>query len=347
MNRQVGVIYELEIALQNFDKSDLYSAGLCFFRSLDFPVTPSLEVVNVKSMKYYAFILAENKCYFTSDEISSFQFVINVSKLFSINKEYLSADEGTHDLSTYIIDFFALEIVCDKSDRSKLAFNLTKIMAKINSNPVIILFKHDNTILLSSALNPNLSNSNNDKVYLSDWFSLDNKPEEELFRLVSICFENHCDKDLTTLFFDIVHSFARPYYLRKESREYLFFELNSCFWGYEVIKVEQNNVLVGVYKCELNLKEYEPHRIYGNDYIIEDDGFSIMDDNMEWYVEHQDLVEQNLDEILLDMEDDFDTNEDDNFDIEEDDFDIELEDEIFDDAIKMLRFLDSLEEKKS
>lgn len=357
MDAQVGVMFDVEKALDMFIEKNLHSAGLAFFSALGYPVEP-LEIAINETMSRFVNYISKNHCIFGSDETKIMHSVVSISWLFTLSK---NIKELSHVQNVIIenklissINFLCVELDCALNDRSILAANLTKIICKVVDSPVVVLFKHANQILLSSLFMINGVDANDIKTFLSDWYLFYPVHEDVLMTLESWTFSNYCDANFYMLYMDLVYTIARPY-LFKEDYGFLNFNPNSSavstyFENDEVIVINGIHYFCPVIIYEKNY-ELDPREFYGTDYVNDKETIEVLTDDPEWMFD--DLFDlEEIEPDFMDDEDDLDNDGErfenngelsinEGFSQEVIDYS-SLDNEILNDPIKMLEYINGL-----
>lgn len=230
MEELLGVMIDVEMALNQLAQNNLYTAGIAFFCALGYPVEPLTASIN-ESMARFVYLSTKNHCVFSPDETDTMQHVASISWLFSLRNEVgqlRHANENQfNDVQVTSVNYFSVQLNCSLHDRSHIAFALTKIISKVVGTPVVILFKHVNHLLFSSILLEGEDYANGSKVYLSDWYLVNPIQEDVLIALSSWQFGDYCNHTLLTLLVDWIQSMARTYFIDVESYEFSKYGGNS------------------------------------------------------------------------------------------------------------------------
>lgn len=371
MEGQLGVMIDVEEALYKLEEKNLYSAGLTFFSALGYPVEP-LEIAINESMSRFVYAISKNHCIFSSDETHAMQSVASISWLFTLSNDIKVLrhvrEARIDDIQISSINYFCVELDCNLYDRSMQAFVLTKVISKVVNTPVVVLFKHANHLLLSSIFMVHSENTYASKTYLSDWYLFDPVQDDVLMTLSNWHFGNYCDDNFYIFFMDWVHSMARPYFHNSESYEYVKFGRTSIVVR-DHPRYDEMIIVDGVrYVCPDELAgkfvEQDPREFYGYDYVNDEETIEILIDDPEWILEELidlDEFERMIGEADLsdddevgsdDDEDEVDPNNERPFlpshcDINGTLIDISsIDDVVFEDPIKMLEYLESLDRRK-
>src|SRR5690606_34334879 len=123
------------------------------------------------------------------------------------------------------IIFLAVEITGFKSSRSLNAFDLTIILSKAFSSPVFVLFKHEDEFMFTARSIILDKQKEKVKVYLSDWYNYNILSTNDLVKLSALCLEYQDDTNLLSMYYDMITSIARKYYINLESYDFLKYGL--------------------------------------------------------------------------------------------------------------------------
>ena len=175
-------------------------------------------------------------------------------------------------------------------------------------------------------------------------------------------FGNYCDDNFHTLFMDFSHSMARHYFFYPESVELLKYGRNSIV-VHNKSSYDENIILNGIrYICPAKLAEQivelDPRKFYGYDYVNDEESIEILTDDHEWILEELfdvDEVVHMIDEADLRDDEESDYVEEQlepndlpyNREINPPPIDIaNIDDAVFNDPIKMLEYLESLDQRE-
>ncbi|KJR47499.1 hypothetical protein UF75_2077 [Desulfosporosinus sp. I2] len=357
MDALVGVMIDVEKALNMCMEKDLYSAGLDFFSALGYPVEP-LEIAINESMSRFVYYISKNHCIFGSDETKIMHSVASISWLFTLSN---NVKELSHVQNVIIenklissISCLCVELDCALNDRSILASNLTKIICKVLDSPVVVLFKHADQVLMASMFMINGVEAKDLKTFLSDWYPFNPVQEDALMTLASWTFDNYCDANFYMLYMDLAYTIARPY-LFNEDYGFLNFNPNSSavstyFENDEVIVINGIRYFCPVIIYE-KIYEIDPREFYGSDYVNDKETIEVLTDDPEWMFD--DLFDQEeFEPDSMNGEDDLDNDGgrfenngelliNEGFSQEAIDYS-SLDDEILNDPIKMLEYINGL-----
>jgi hypothetical protein len=321
-------IHKIDIALSKFHKTNLFNSGLRLFQALDYPVFPLKSAIN-QEIHEFIYLTLKRKILFNIDEQNHLNIINSISLLFSINADLFSAKKIKDNSFNQII-FLAVDLNTSTRDRSINAHTITKILNKMFSYQIFILFYHDDQVLFSGLVYENIGVEQSGKVFLSDWYSCFETDNESILKLSSLSFWYHSQKNLKDFYYDIIYSISREYYIYPESHEYI---------TYGCLENEFKNSPInglGVQQSFQSIKDLaiENSKYYQNKY--KDD---FVDNN-----EKIDLLIIDNDLLLIDT-DDYSNNE---VDSDIDEFDEkynesleEVDETIFEDPLKMLEWLEN------
>lgn len=332
-------IIEVEQALLKIKNGNLYSACLEFFKAMDYPVSPLKQVVNME-IKQFIYLNLEQRVYFSIEEHDYLKNINSISTLFEVNTNKAEADITFFNK----ILFLAIDLSCQKDERSQHAHSITKIINKGYNHTILIVFHHNDWICFSGLIYEIPSDERSAKVYLSDWYNCEEIGKKTNDKLHSLTFANQSNNSIKELYYDILFAIARDYYIYPESFEYLAF-------GYLIRNTTEPLNERVYYKNKQEISEEKYHyyiQVYGDDFITEDEGLEVL------------LAE---DDIFIDEFLDFDTEEDDFSLQENEEYDEDITEneinqqeennlpknisaECFEDPIKMLEWFSKIEENE-
>lgn len=284
--------------------------------------------ISNKKIRDFVYIDIQHNQVLTPMDWNHLNQVISASLLFSNGANYF--DMPNCDIE---IDYYAISLNATNSERSPLAHEIHKVVSRLSMAPLsVILFEVNEFYLFSFAERKQGQQST---VILSDWFSL-NSVTDVLLRVDATHFTN---TSVIDFFYDFQYAIARPYYIYPISFEYAKYEMFplKLFGGNDVSVGDRETI------NEILRDNYlSPLQVYKDDYVAEDDNnrkvqsFSTEDITLE-------LLELEMDTIAPDEENALlgeDAVEDDEFDYKgEDDYLDHLDEELFDDPIKMLKWI--------
>lgn len=281
----------------------------------------------------------------------------NVSHVFSMGeKTFLSGNDT--------ICFLSVELNTSYSSRSQLAYDVHRLLVPLlGCNGSIILFRSGDMVLLT------MQGYDSD-VYLSDWFDMidDFDHLREMLDISNMKLTNG-----KCFFCDLVYSCARYYYVDTVSRNYVIYEMMPIDY-YTVLE----NIADVVPEDRREYREkaldsfFNRYKDQYNDDYVESEGAikTMLNDDIEKEMDAL-AAEIDLDDYSFEQEGDFeefgDLEEDDDFeeednleeedDLEKDEAQLELEgetidlndidDDIMNDPIRMLKFLEEKATKKT
>lgn len=352
MDGRLAVMMELEKALNKFEGANLYSAGLAFFSALGYPVKPLKIAIN-ESMFRFVYIICKNRCVLSREESHAMESAANISWLFALHHDS-NLWKGIRvapvdDKPILSINYFCVEMVCSWRERSMMAVTLTKIISKVVNTSVVVLFKHANQLLLSSAHMTIGNDQSSLRTYLSDWYVIDPIQEEVLKALSEWYCGNFSNDSLDDFLIDSIYLTARPYFRNSQGYIYAGHHLNSqslFSWRQGGKDFSDNRIIDRCFSesDRLILIRLDPRDFYGYDYVSMEECLEVLEDQDDWVITE---MESLLDETAATPDDQ------DRFkqlapnQTEHSGLDIDgIDEDIFSDPIKLLSYLETLEEKK-
>lgn len=232
----------------------------------------------------------------------------------------------SHLFSVHDCDFFSINLLTTKKNRSQVACDLHMMIHPIvEADATICLFRFNDEMILSFI-------GYGCHCILSDWYSLDDS-NEQLVDKLNIA--NMSIRSGYEYFLDMVYTLARPYYLISPPTTQDLIPI-------DFISSERFD---GVDREELNqLIEHEldtPRREYGDDYVEYDKSFKCqqVDVHAELDLMLLDIDDENDNPFEEDTNNDEDSEHDENEPKDEYEFD-DLNPEIFKDPTLMVKWLD-------
>lgn len=307
--------------------------GLChlamqLFRATGHTFNTEAAISNKTIRDFVYFDIRHNQV-LTPTDWSYLNNVISASLLFSNGSTYFDVPNCNTE-----IEYYAMSLNVANSERSLLAHEIHKVIARLSMASLsVILFKVNEFYMFSFAERKHRQQS---IVILSDWFSLNDFIETDLLLQIDAAF--FASTSVKDFFYDFEYAIARSYYNYPMSYEYA---------GYEIFPLKLFNGNDGTILDRETINQIMrdnylfPLRAYQDDYVGEDynnresQSFSTDDFVL-------DLLDFDMDTIESD-EEDFpcdDIVEDDKLECEgEDDYLDELDEELFEDPIKMLKWI--------
>lgn len=269
-------IFDLHDALLNFVDSDLFTASIRLFEVMGYPVTACGGKAN-EDAQTFIYLYTENRVLLSSDEAGVLTSVQGISHLFTINDH----SEGAGDIKPFVheqvrvysIVFLAVDLSGSMEERSQGACHITKILSKCYSCPILVIFRHCDSILFAGRLEPELGGESSD-TYLSRWNSVFEPDVHIMNKLSELFFDNHSGIDFLEIYYDILHALAREYHIYTESIELLANGLYLDEYSALVYEPGQDSLIlrremIPVAECIQAKREYY-QELYGSDYILED-----------------------------------------------------------------------------
>ncbi|WP_176528281.1 DUF4391 domain-containing protein [Priestia megaterium] len=337
MNMTLSMIHDVEASLSNFQNKNLYKSGLKLFQALNYPVIPLDIAINQNFNEYY--LNFDKKILFNPIEYNFMKGISSVSLLFSINKEFFSSTQiqFKDDFFSQIL-FLAIELNSSKRDRSFDAHTITKILNKMYKHPIFILFFHDDHILFSAFVKETTDEEQGGEVFLSNWYSCTEIDNESISNLCNLSFANQTQHSLKELYYDIIYSMSRHYYIYPDSHEYITYGNLTSELRTSIIEETIIEPLKTIIELSTENSKYY-HNLYNDDYVdnnedikllvTEDDDLFLIDLDVEDFSDVE-LEVGKIDEVF---EENSEGNEQSSLS--------DLDDAVFDDPLKMLEWLDS------
>ncbi|MCB2291343.1 hypothetical protein LGK97_16575 [Clostridium sp. CS001] len=331
MNNLLSEIIEIEFALSKIKFSDLYNGGIELFKAMNYPVNPANVAINL-DVNQFIYFKVDNKTQFGADEHDYLKKIESISLLFTIVPEDIVCKKLKRRKNDFEkIVFLAVDLNCNKNERSHDAHWITKILSKAYSDPVFILFYHEECILFSALQYEIIGEGQSAKVFLSDWYNCTEMEYETICRLSELCFENQAINNIGELFHEMIISISRNYYTYIEAYESMIFEDSM---------IAKNNE--EVFNSDERVYSY---KLYGDDYVNEGETIEILlPEDDEWLLNELDWetpYDEEIDEEYMENE----LYKKDNY-VEEDEYTLpkDINEGCFEDPIKMLEWL-NVEEK--
>lgn len=276
-------------------------------------------VIPDKSIRDFVYIYIKHNQVLTSMDWNYLDYVVSASLLFSNGEDYFD----TLDLDDQI-DYYSISLNAIKYDRSLIANEVHKVISRLSTAQLsVILFEVDEFYMFSFA---ERKEDKQTTVILSDWFMLNIIELDILPRIHAAYFTNH---SATEFFYDFELVLARPYYIYPVSFEYANYELfpSIFIWGSDVPDRETINELLR------NNYSY-PLQIYEYDYVVDSQQIMLLsteDINLE-------LLE--LEMNIIKPESPFKEDDNESSYEEENDYLNELDEDLFEDPVKMLKWIE-------
>lgn len=347
MDTVYSQIVEIESALRGFAHQDLFSASVEFFRSMNYPVVESDKAVNA-TVKEFIFRCVENKVYYSGDEMNHLINAASISWLFVLNRVDLGFPSNTSNIQdqsdTDSIVFLAVELRGRKTLRSFNASCLTQVLSGCYSSPVLLLFRHEDEVMFAGQIKN--YDTGKVQVLLSDWYSSTCFQIEAVYHLSEFCLENFCNSSLHEVYIDMLWCLARPYHTHPEYDALLVHGMFSYNYIYSMANSNDqiDDYFAHLLQCyEENISYYK--NMYGDDYV-EDEALIEKLDGETWVFEDGDgLFDPEALEDLEPQEEqyfeqDSIKNEENNQNRERENEFINIDEELFEDPIKLLKYLE-------
>lgn len=345
MESILNEVIDIDDSLDLFNYNDLYSSSIAFFRSMKYPVSIFKDTANLDTEKFI-YLIVKNRIHFSQTEKNMLENVDSISYLFELNKECqgLKATKSYNKtgLSINSIVFLAVDLGGSTADRSYNAYNLNQILNKCYSSPVIILYRHDECIMLAGQELTEVDRTL--QVYLSDWYSTNVVDMGVVTKLCDMSFENHSSQNFLDMYYDMLWSFSRSYSIYSESIEFIKSGL--------LLSEHVERVYDPVEKTLVSLRDVKPvsekleekqlyyQKLYGYDYVLEAEQIQILpsqqDSDSLFLFMSEFENEDNLEAEFFDFS---------SMDSDGDDDVEDIDESYFDDPIMLLKFLDEKDSK--
>jgi len=347
MDINYGKVVDVESALSAFSYQELYSASINLFRAMNYPVEESDVAVNV-AVNNFIYNCVEKKQYYSSGELDSLKNVDRISYLFKISQD----SAGLDTVNPIIIDnqeinsiiFLAVELKGTSTLRSYNANDLTQVLSRCYSSPVILLFRHEREIMLAGQA-CFIETKKQSKVFLSDWYSSQESNIAVLYRLSGLCLENCSNKNFHEMFLDMLWSVARIYYTYPEKSEKLtngMFSYDYVYSRYSLDDEDQIGNQLARQIQDLEEGQFYYNKIYGDDYVDDEMILESIKEE-EWLYDEGDILfdPDIFDESGILNHEALDETNDEQDDVVSADETEEIDDELFDDPIKLLEYIEN------
>ncbi|CAG9610630.1 hypothetical protein NEOCIP111885_04405 [Pseudoneobacillus rhizosphaerae] len=309
------------------------------FQAMDFPIIPIKNVIN-QDINEFIYSTINKKLLFNKEEELFLSKIESISLLFSLTSESFA----TYKPKFKDVIFLAIELISSIRDRSYNAHTITKILSKIISSPIFVVFYHENNILFSSILNDNHNEANNGEVFLSDWYNLYEITNKTLSKLSSLSYCNHSQDSLRDFYYDLIFSISRDYYVHPESNEYLTYGFLSNEFQNVLLEDERTTSFLSLKDfAEANGKYFR--NLYNDDFVDNNEDIELL-------VADEDLLLLDFDEFNdfvvvgaeIDEYDDYEEFKEEfaelDHRLDDESSNEKLDDYLFDDPLKLLDWLE-------
>lgn len=302
MSYILSEIHDIETALFEVKKRDLYNSGLRIFKSLNFPVIPLITSIN-QDINSFIYFSLDKKILFSINEHDFLKKITSVSLLFSLKSEMLFSTHS-HTKKHFFdeILFVAIGLDSSKRDRSFNAHTITKIINKIYEHPVVILFFHDDYILFSGLIYENIDQEHSGEVFLSDWFCFSEINYESILSICCLSFGNHCQHNIRDFYYDLIFSVSREYYIYPESYEFLTY---ACLTNELEDIISHDEMAHSIKGFAVDKSQYY-YNLYGDDYVSNEEKIDLHlseeDELLLMLEEENTLIELEIEDEELDEE---------------------------------------------
>lgn len=326
MSTNDSILLNLDFVINRFKNMDSYSRGISIFKALGYPIKQIISSQNL-NLNEFIYYNSDQELVFNNNELDFLSKISTISLLFIV--DYNGFRENKHSFKK--IYFISIEINSSSIDRSKDVYNITKIINKLYTQPVFIIFFNESNFLFSGCVQ-RFVEMEQGQIYLSEWYSYREIDHESIIKISSLSFGYQVQDNITELYCDMIYAISREYFIYPESKEYLTFgclnnEYINCPLG---IEDWNNNKTLQEFAEENSL--YYPN-IYGTDYVDNSD-------DIEMFINLED------EELLLSIEIvNNDTNIDGQLNADEDNESLEsITNSVFEDPLELLKWLDEEDE---
>lgn len=258
-------VFDIENALHNFESTDLCSACSSLLKALKYSFVAKTDFDD-ESIEKFIYFSAPNRVYFNFQErlylsqIGTMKFVCEISQNELIGTGYNEKN----------LTILAVELVCSKYDRSESSYYITQVLNKLFNDYVFIIFKHQDNIEFCSYVDG--------LVCMSDWFKTSKLTYNQIHTILKISPAYIIGvNNIKEYYEEISFAFSREYIKRPESYEYMVYE---CFPTITDDIIEETVSKTAINEFAQKSKHYY-FEIYGDDYVIIDESFIVMEDNDE------------------------------------------------------------------
>jgi len=334
---QITQLIDASHALSFVREFDIFSGALRFFQLMGYPVDQQFQDVSIGGSRFI-YLHSEMPIHFTHKDRVNIVPAVNVERLFRISNQCNGFDAirsgHLNGVTVRSIVFLAVELGDDIGSRSYNAHNISQILSKCYSSPVVILFRQNGAILLTAVHYASGIASGLTDVFMSDWYCSSEQSVGELVRLSEIKMENLDMQELANMFCDLAWLLSREYYIISESHEYKRYGLLSHEFLAEGWPYSREDILELV---QQKGRYYEDK--YGDDYVIHGDQTEMLFFNdHEWTIADLEGDSSNDTENYDDTEEDLE--EDEQSQAEDPDDLMDIEQSILSDPIKLLQFIE-------
>lgn len=315
-------VFAIEDALHEFSCSDLCNASLALLRAMNYPVKSHSDSGN-QNIENFIYFTVQNKSHYNAQEMIYLKHIETASFLCELRYcDLIDSNESSDDT----IVFIAIEINSSEKDRSEDSFYISQILSKTYNGFVVLIIKNADHIMFCTYIDDQAAS-------MSEWYNI-NSTCMDLFSLCAVCYPYISGvRTVKDYYYELVYGFSRDYIRYPESYEF------AAYQALPYIELDT----VDIFMSKLQIKEIiEQNRNYykekyGYDYVEPDNSFAVLlEEDDKWI-----LLE--LDDFALpdeELEDaDVGDYEDHDDDIEQIDYS-DIEDEILNDPVKLLKWLE-------
>lgn len=246
-----------------------------------------------------------------------------ISHLFDLDDAVFELETGSQ------ISYYSIVLGCDKKNRSQMAHDIHGLLHQsFSADLSVILFKHENSILISIA-------GFDSDIILSDWYSYFEQYDDlvQLIHVAQLSLESSYE-----FITDLVYFIAREYYKHPSFEKSEIYGLIPTHYFCTEIYTDDPDDREYIKDLVKRLASEDQQR-YGDDYVepmtehIHD--LSDIDAELDMLSFELDMEEEIPEDISEDSEDEFDDSERDEYEY------ADVDPEIFDDPSLMLKWLNS------
>ncbi|MCR3921209.1 MAG: hypothetical protein NUK65_01675 [Firmicutes bacterium] len=313
---------------------DFCCLAMQLFRAAGHTFNPKAVTFN-ESIRDFIYFDIQHDQVLTPTDWTCLNQVITASLLFSNGANYFDITNCRTE-----INYYAISLNSRSNERSQLAHEIHSIISRLSSPLSVILFEVNELYMFSFAeRKPDQQTT----VMLSDWFSLNSIIEADI--LLRIDASNFIHVSVIEFFYDFVYAIARPYYIYQDSYEYAAYEMFplKLLDGNDGIVIDRETIKQ-IMQDNYNSSSQE----YQEDYVAEDynnqeaSSLSTEDFDLELFALDMDTIEFDGEEAVIGNN----TIEGELSYEEDDDYLDEVDEKLFDDPIKLLKWIEQHARKK-
>ena len=205
------------------------------------------------------------------------------------------------------IYYISAVLDCSNYSRSEIAEDATRAISKIIERPIIIMFKHKESILFSNCIPDNTGKR---FVYMTSWYATSEPDITDMIEIQDINAGNMIRHSAYDFLHDFVYCAARKYYAFPEFHHYQKYEITARKYSYDEIAL---GISPPSYKVDEEIPSFK--ELYGYDYVNNE---GETDNNVKEREEEEQLIKELIEEsYLLELEDEDADEEHDQVELEE------------------------------